>query len=128
VAADGAGAQDSAPVTVMPAVTVLGIRSPGGIQPPYAGGQVAEGGGLGLLGSNHVLDTPFSTVNFTSTYLEDVQARTLADVITSDPSVRTTTSTGGFGEDFLIRGFSVGTSDVGMNGLYGLLSANRVPM
>ncbi len=74
------------------------------------------------------MDTPFSTVNYTSELIEDIQARTLADIITNDASVRTTTSTGGFGEDFQIRGFSVGTGDVGMNGLYGLLSANRLPL
>ncbi len=124
----GAIAQTAAPATVLPTVTVQGSQGPGQLEPPYAGGQVAQGGGLGLLGTSDAMDTPFSTVNYTSQLIEDTQARTLADVITNDASVRTTTSTGGFGEDFQIRGFSVGTGDVGMNGLYGLLSSNRVPM
>lgn len=124
----GAIAQTTATPTLLPAVTVQGSQGSGQLEPPYAGGQVAQGGGLGLLGTSDVMDTPFSTVNFTSELIEDIQARTLADVITNDASVRTTTSTGGFGEDFQIRGFSVGTGDVGLNGLYGLLSANRVPM
>ncbi|WP_083851279.1 TonB-dependent receptor [Pusillimonas noertemannii] len=124
----GAFAQTATPSTVLPAVVVQGSQANDPLQPVYAGGQVAQGGGLGLLGAGNVMDTPFSTVNYTSELIEDIQARTLADIITNDASVRTTTSTGGFGEDFQIRGFSVGTGDVGMNGLYGLLSANRLPL
>ncbi|PVY62586.1 iron complex outermembrane receptor protein [Pusillimonas noertemannii] len=124
----GAFAQTATPSTVLPAVVVQGSQANDPLQPVYAGGQVAQGGGLGMLGAGNVMDTPFSTVNYTSELIEDIQARTLADIITNDASVRTTTSTGGFGEDFQIRGFSVGTGDVGMNGLYGLLSANRLPL
>ncbi|PLC50320.1 TonB-dependent siderophore receptor [Pollutimonas subterranea] len=124
----GAIAQTTTPATVLPTVTVQGSQSAVQMQPPYAGGQVAKGGGLGLLGTSDAMDTPFSTVNYTSELIEDIQARTLADVITNDASVRTTTSTGGFGEDFQIRGFSVTSGDVGLNSLYGLLSSNRVPM
>ncbi|MCI2809152.1 TonB-dependent receptor [Eoetvoesiella caeni] len=128
IASGGAAAQTAAPTTILPAVTVQGSQGADGLQKPYAGGQVAKGGSLGLLGTSNVMDTPFSTVNYTAEFIEDTQARTLADVVTNDASVRTTTSTDGFGEDFQIRGFSVGTGDVGLNGLYGLLSANRVPM
>ncbi len=124
----GAIAQTAAPTTLLPAVTVKGDQSLGELPPPYAGGKVAQGGSLGLLGTQNVLDTPFSTVNYTSAMIEDIQAQTLADLITTDASVRTTTSTGGFGEDFQIRGFNVSSGDVGLNGLYGLLNANRIPL
>jgi len=127
VASPGAMAQTSAPATELPAVTVQGSRD-GGLEPSYAGGQVARGGSLGLLGTGDVMDTPFSTVNYTSERIEDQQAKTLADVVTQDASVRTTTSAAGFSEDFMIRGFTIGSGDTGMNGLYGLLSANRVPI
>lgn len=127
VAAVPAAAQTAESATELPAVTVYGVRDPGGLEPPYAGGQIARGGDLGILGSGDVLSTPFSTVNFTSQFLEDIQARTLADVITKDASVRTTTSAGGFGEDFQIRGFTISSLDTGVNGLYGLLPGNRVP-
>lgn len=100
----------------------------GNLAVPYAGGQVATGGSLGLLGSEDVMDTPFSTVNYTSELLYDQQARTLADVVVNDASVRNLTSTGGFGEDFQIRGFAVGSGDVSVNGLYGLVSSSRVPV
>lgn len=127
VASGGAIAQTTTPATELPAVTVQGNRADG-LEPPYAGGQVARGGSLGLLGTGDVMDTPFSTVNYTSELIEDMQAQTLADVVTKDASVRTTTSAAGFSEDFMIRGFTIGSGDTGMNGLYGLLSANRVPI
>lgn len=92
-----------------------------------AGGRVARKGGLGVLGSADVMDTPFSTVNYTAQILEDQQARTLADVVVNEASVRVMTSTGGFSEDFQIRGFNVTSGDVGLNGLYGLASSNRMP-
>ena len=40
-------------------------QGPGALPPPYAGGQVARGGSLGLLGTRGVMDIPFSTTNFT---------------------------------------------------------------
>ena len=100
----------------------------GDLLPSYAGGQVATGGSMGLLGATEVMDNPFSTTNYTAELLQDQQARTLADVVVNDASVRTTTSTGGFGEDFHIRGFAVGSGDVSVNGLYGLVSSSRVPV
>lgn len=94
---------------------------------PYMGGGVARRGGVGVLGEADIMDTPFSTMNYTSQLLEDQQVRTLADAVVNESSVRVTTSTAGFGEDFQIRGFSVGSGDVGVNGLYGLASGNRMP-
>lgn len=109
------------------AITVTGGIL-GDLSPAFAGGQVATGGSLGLLGAEDVMDTPFSTMNYTSELLYDQQARTLADVVVNDASVRTTTSTGGFGEDFVIRGFPVSSGDVSVNGLYSLVSSSRVPV
>lgn len=89
--------------------------------------RVERAGSLGVLGFSDVMDTPFSTVNYTSRMLEDLQARTLADVVVNEASVRVMTSTGSFSEDFQIRGFNVTSGDVGLNGLYGLTSSNRMP-
>lgn len=115
--------------TTLPAIQVSANADPlpGQLPPAYAGGQLARGGSLGLLGTNDAMDVPFSTASYTSALLEDQQARTLADVVVNDASVRTLTATGGFGEDFQIRGFTVPSGDVGLNGLYGLVSANRMP-
>lgn len=94
---------------------------------PYAGGQLARSGSLGVLGAANVMDVPFSTLNYTAAVLRDQQARTLADVVVNDASVRMLTSTGGFGDTFQIRGYSLGNDDVGLNGLFGLSSAGHMP-
>jgi iron complex outermembrane receptor protein len=88
---------------------------------------VAQGGTLGLLGSTNVMNVPFSTVNYTSQLIENQQARTAADTLINDASVRLTTGSNGFDDTFQIRGFPVGAGDVGFNGLYGLVSSSRVP-
>ncbi|HEY8578278.1 MAG TPA: TonB-dependent receptor, partial [Beijerinckiaceae bacterium] len=102
-------------------------RAIGAPAPAYAGGQVARGGTLGLLGSADTLNVPFSTVNYTSQLIQDQQARTAADTLINDSSVRATTGANGFDDTLQIRGFPVGASDVGLNGLYGLVAPSRVP-
>lgn len=113
--------------TQLPAVTVTASAADPTLPAPFAGGQVARGGGLGVLGTGDVMDVPFSTTNYTAQMIENQQARTLADIVISESSVRTTTSSGGFSDEFQIRGFSVAAGDVGLNGLYGLASASRMP-
>ena len=114
-------------VAVLPAVTVSAAGVAGGLPEAYAGGLVARGGGLGVLGTADAMDVPFSTTNYTAQAMQDLQARTLADVVVNESSVRMLTSTAGFGEDFQIRGYTVPSGDVGLNGLYGLTSASRMP-
>lgn len=92
----------SAPVTTMGTTRTIGAPAPA-----YAGGQVAQGGTLGLLGSTNVMNVPFSTVNFTSQLIEDQQARTAADTLINDSSVRLSTGSNGFDDTFQIRGFPV---------------------
>lgn len=101
--------------------------APSALPAPYAGGQVAQGGSLGLLGTRDVMNTPFSTTNYTRELIENQQARTAADTLVGDASVRLTTAANGFDDTFQIRGFAVQGQDVGLNGLYGLVSPNRVP-
>lgn len=122
-----AWAQSAPSAQTLPEVQVQATTEAGGLKAPYAGGQVARGGNLGVLGQQDVMNTPFSTVNFTSKVMEDQQARTLADVVINDASVRMTTGHTGFDDTFIIRGLAVGAQDVGVNGLYGLISQNRVP-
>jgi outer membrane receptor protein involved in Fe transport len=100
----------------------------GGLQEPYAGGQVARGGSLGVLGTANMMDVPFNTVNFTSRLIEDQQARSVADVVVNDASARALTAAGGFGDEFQIRGFSVSNADTGINGLFGLAPTSRIPL
>ncbi len=46
-------------------VTASADASAAGVQPPYAGGQVARGGRVGIFGSQDIMDTPFSITNYT---------------------------------------------------------------
>jgi iron complex outermembrane receptor protein len=125
-AAPPAGGTGSTPgMIVLPTVNVTADAAPAGLLPSYAGGQMAQGGSLGLLGTKSVMDSPFSTTSYTSELIEDQQGRTAADTLINDSSVRLTTGSNGFDDTFQIRGFSVSSTDVGLNGLYGLLSSNR---
>ncbi|AZD79835.1 TonB-dependent receptor [Pseudomonas chlororaphis] len=94
----------------------------------FAGGQVARRGSQGLLGSKDFMETPFSMTTYTSEVVKNQQARTLGDLIASDPSVRATNPAGGRYEQFTIRGFSLFNSDVAYNGLYGVLPTYTIDM
>lgn len=94
----------------------------------YAGGQVARKGSQGMLGSRDFMETPFSMTTYTQEAVENLQARTLGDLIASDPSVRSTNPAGGRYEQFTIRGFSLFNSDVSYNGLYGILPTYTIDM
>ena len=122
-----AQAQSASGVTTMPAVTVRGIAGPAA-QTPYAGGQVNEGGNVGMLGDSDFMDTPFNLSSYTEQLIEDRQARTLADLVSVDPSVRLGSARTNINEDFTIRGLSYSSQDVAFNGLYGVLPYYRIPM
>ena len=94
----------------------------------YAGGQVARRGSQGLLGTRDFMETPFSMTTYTQDAVKNQQARTLGDLIASDPSVRATNPAGGRYEQFTIRGFSLFNSDVAYNGLYGVLPTYTIDM
>ncbi|MGJ4949808.1 TonB-dependent receptor [Bradyrhizobium sp. HKCCYLS20291] len=87
---------------------------------PYAGGQVASGGGLGLLGNRGVMNTPVNQTSFTSKTIQDQQARTIRDVLINDPSVRTIQAAGGGADSLFIRGFYYDSGDYALNGLAGI--------
>lgn len=106
----------------LPTVTVQADRdaSPNDPPPAYAGGQVARGMSFGVLGNQNNLDVPFSMSAYTSKMIEDQQARTLADVLDNDPSVRMSRGFGNFAQTFVIRGFTLAGDDISLNGLYGI--------
>lgn len=112
--------------TMLPTITVTARgESEAELPPPYAGGQVARGGRLGLLGNQDVMDTPFNVASYTSELMQNQQSATLADVLDNDPAVRMSsrgrnTSVGG-GDNFFLRGFGLGNRDISLNGLYGVL-------
>ncbi|MFT3815562.1 MAG: TonB-dependent receptor [Acidovorax sp.] len=102
-------------------VTVMGRAAhPGDLAEPYAGGQVARGGQLGMLGNKDIMDTPFSQTSYTSQVIQDQQARSIADVAANDPSVRQAWVSGSYTDQFYIRGFAVSASDIAVDGLFGI--------
>jgi iron complex outermembrane receptor protein len=102
-------------------VVISADASAGGLKPPYAGGQVARGGRVGLLGSQDVMDTPFTITNYTAKLIQDQQAASLADVLQNDPAVRVTRGFGNFQQAYMVRGLVIYSDDISYNGLYGLL-------
>jgi iron complex outermembrane receptor protein len=116
--AQPAGAQPGI-ATVL--VSASADASAQGLSSAYSGGQVARGGRLGLLGNADIMDTPFNATNYTQQLIQDQQARSVADVVQNDPSVRVARGFGNFQELYVIRGFAVNSDDMAYNGLYGLL-------
>jgi iron complex outermembrane receptor protein len=83
---------------------------PGGARrPPRPAGQCRHHG------------RPFNATNYTQALIQDQQARSVADVVQNDPSVRVARGFGNYQELYVIRGFAVNSDDLAYNGLYGLL-------
>jgi iron complex outermembrane receptor protein len=114
--------QASSPA-IVPSTSTLGPPPPA-----YAGGQVATGGQMGLLGNRPVMNTPFNVTNYTSKTIEDQQARTVGDLLANDPSVRSNWPRGSYAENFTIRGFNVSNPNIALNGMYGILPHDRIPI
>ena len=113
------------PATELPSVNVHADKATA--TSAYAGGQVARGSRVGLLGDLDFMDTPFNTTSYTADFIANLQAPDLMRVIAAtDPSVYNGGSTGGITDYFNIRGFSVASSDIGFGGLYGLIPYYRV--
>lgn len=101
-------------------INVTGTGVPG-LAPAYAGGQVATGGQLGVLGERSVMDTPFSVTNYTAKLIEDQRAQSIADVVKNDSAIRNVEPTNvGNANYFVIRGIQVGNAAVAFGGLFGI--------
>lgn len=93
--------------------------------PPFAGGQIASGTRVGFLGNRSILTTPFNVTGFTEKLIADQQARTLADVVLNDSSVRNDAPPFSERDSFFIRGFPVTSLDVAFDGLFYLANPRR---
>lgn len=87
----------------------------------YAGGQVARGARIGMLGNQDMQDVPFSAASYTNELIESRQARSLGEVLASDPAIRQSNGFGNFSQVFVVRGFQLYTDEIAFNGLYGIL-------
>ncbi|WP_251978681.1 TonB-dependent receptor [Salinicola avicenniae] len=112
---DGSESLDT--VTVTAAVPTYGDTPP----PAFAGGQVAAGGRVGLLGEKDAMDIPFNVTSYTSKLIENQQSQTLGDTLQNDASVSVGQGYGIYGEAFKVRGFNLTGDDVAYGGLYGVL-------
>lgn len=92
----------------------------GNLPPAYAGGQVARGGKLGVLGNRDMMDTPFNQTSYTAALIQNQQVQRISEVLSNDPTVRTLNSASSGVDDFSIRGFNVSNMDVLFNGLAGV--------
>lgn len=106
-------------------IDVQGASNPnaliGNLPPVYAGGQVASGGQVGILGARNVMNTPFNQTSYTSKLIQDQQARSIADIAANDPSVRGSWSGSSYTDPLIIRGFATSNQDVALNGMYGVV-------
>lgn len=95
--------------------------SPSALPPVFAGGQVARGGQLGVLGNQDIMDVPFSVSSYTEQLIQDQQAEDVADVLLNDASVRQASGFSNQSQIFMIRGLPLTGDDISYNGLYGVL-------
>jgi iron complex outermembrane receptor protein len=121
-----AQAQDASPISATATLPTVTIRasadaSAEGLSAPFAGGQVARGSRVGILGSLDLMDTPFSSTSYTYELIQNQQAKSIGDVLLNDASVRPARGFGNFQQAYFIRGFTVYSDDVAYNGLYGLV-------
>lgn len=132
LAANGARAQAqdaAAPVSTLQTITVRGKAERADDLPAaQPGGQTAKGARLGVLGNMDIMDAPFNVTSYTAELIDNRQARTLGDLLLSDPAVRFTTSNGHPYENFRIRGFDVNQNDIAFNGMFGVLPLGHVPL
>ncbi len=119
-------AGDDGNATQLSPIIVTGLYR-GDLTPVYAGGKVATGTRVGMLGYKDFMETPFSTIGYTEEAVR--QAQDLARVVgATDAGIYDLGMRGTVREAFVIRGFDVGSGDVAFGGLYGLLPYNRVPL
>ncbi|MDO9403054.1 MAG: TonB-dependent receptor [Polaromonas sp.] len=117
-AAAGAGGQTLSTVTV-----TAGANLPDVLPPAYAGGQLARGGRAGVLGNADFMDSPFAITSLTEEFRQNIQAKSIADVLKYTPSVQTPQLGLGAQNDAVnLRGFPTNSGAGTFNGLGGLLS------
>lgn len=122
-AATGVGALPAGAIP-LDTIDVQGAGNPNSTMTPmpaYAGGQVATGGQVGMLGNRSVMNTPFSQTSYTNKTIQDQQAQTVQDVLANDPSVVSTPASVAYGfTSDTIRGFISNTRYAGGRSLNGL--------
>ena len=92
-----AQAQPAAPQTLETIkVEASADASAEGLSKPFAGGEVARGSRIGVLGAQDMMDTPFNTTTYTQQLIANQQAQSIGDVLLNDASVRSARGFGNF--------------------------------
>ncbi|ENU79073.1 hypothetical protein F975_03043 [Acinetobacter sp. ANC 3789] len=113
--------------TVEKALPVISVTVHKNANKTLSAGQVSRKSQIGILGNKYALDAPFSVTSYTAKYIEDNQAKTVAEALQSDPTVRMVMSSNGLGEYFNIRGLYTQSHELAWDGAFGLTPHNRVP-
>lgn len=118
------------PESTLPAVQVkAGTEvTPTELPAPFAGGQVATGARLKMLGNVDVLTTPFSVKAYTQELIHNQGARSVDDLVANDPSIRISSSPGHTLDQSAIRGFMITSASYTIDGLPGMVSYSRIPV
>lgn len=119
---------NAAPVTAARAVAAAETDSADAAGEIVVTGLTSPYARTGLFGEQPVMDTPFSITAYTEELFKTRQARTITDVIASDPSVRSNLSASSESEQYVLRGFPLFASEVAVEGLYGMLPVRRIPI
>ncbi|OOF38762.1 TonB-dependent receptor [Rodentibacter mrazii] len=112
---------DEQKVEELDVIEISSDASQEGLAKEFSGGQVASGTRVGILGNKANLENPFATTGYTNKFIQDKQARSVADVLKNDPNIRVARGFGNFQESYFMRGFITNSDDILYNGLYGLL-------
>jgi iron complex outermembrane receptor protein len=118
-----APAPPAASETRLSEVKVTATADRSALPKPYAGGQIARGGQVGMLGNKDVMDTPFSVTHYTNKTIQDQQAQTVQDVLLNDPSILTKQNSASDEDGSInIRGFrtALSSGSGSLNGLAGM--------
>ncbi|MGE0802817.1 MAG: TonB-dependent receptor plug domain-containing protein, partial [Lautropia sp.] len=117
--------------TLSPVIVTARPARAGDLPGAYAGGQVARGGQLGVLGNVNVMDAPLNITSYTAQRIQDAQAQSLDAILADDPSVRALSS-GYVGQQFSIRGMGptggASFNAVSFQGMFGVAPDYRTPM
>ena len=102
--------------------------APGELPPAYAGGQVASGSRIGMLGNKDFMETPFATISYTSDAIANRQTDNAFNIISeTDAAVQNMGSDNAFysrnGSGLMVRGFGAAPTDFSFNGLQGVGSS-----
>lgn len=116
--------------TTLPIVTVTDTRGYSNELPePYAGGLVARGARIGILGNNDFMEVPMNVVSFTSKFKEATQALSVSDMLKYSVSAQTPQAGSTPTTDVIyVRGFNIGSYESTFDGLPGGLLGRMPPV